>query len=945
MDTKTQLPKDDQPDIRPDLGSEALDTNEGQHDNLGVHPERREAEADDLERAYNAPAAGEEGESANPDGASAATPEQLADAEEKGGIPEDIKHNRDIPESARRHGGVLDEEGPGKFVFKPDGKPVKAKSKNRKRLLIIAGSGGGLVAVIAVVVILALLSGLKLQNLAAHVAEYNFARIARTDSQSASDLTSERFAVDAADESVLTNLKGNASDFFARFDKFRPAKVIDNLKTDGNLQFVYNEVPRGGILGDLGWTKLQLDSVRVNGSDIAIPDHQFGRFFSNTSNDINFSAELNSSIANAYPDAGIVVRSQVAQNIREEIGLDSLVWWKNAAAAWKGKSQVDAVKLEQQTDYELVHGPPVSDPLSPDGSDRANQSSDTVDKAVKDGTAPEENLANIQAQGAGSAAADEIVPSAEAALEKSFQQSAGDTIKGLIKSQALVTQIAIPVCIIYDGSVVSSPNTIDAKNAALQKEYYGLEISADQQKFGQTVGEAVGAANDKYGNISNSVPELRAQGKIPDTTQGLFGPGLPQTGATGQYNIANTLLGNGYIANFVHSTASSVCPKILDFKVIVAQVVFGKIIEGLGDIFSFGGATAAETGAVDAANVAADEAANEVGNVVANNVADEVAQQAGKTVTDQALQTLRQKAWGVTQKFGKDLALYGGLSLLARLTVIDHMNQTYNGLSTNTSAANEADMGGNLNAQRQLQVGTMAAPMTAQDTSSSEKADTAYLNNQHSKQSVGQRYFAIRNPDSMISKVGFATLGQLQTIRFSIPTILTGFIKQVGSLLSGRTISNIFNFARPAYAAAGTQSHDYGIVQWGWTENELGIIRSNDSYNPVNNATTIGRDPVTYKAISDKYGKCFTATMGTLLADQDIQRNDDGSVAPDKGLCSPNNLGVNNTDPNGPCGSGGCGDKVFRWRINGLNNNELNNLLGVQEPSASPEATPTVPPQ
>jgi hypothetical protein len=123
-----------------------------------------------------------------------------------------------------------------------------------------------------------------------------------------------------------------------------------------------------------------------------------------------------------------------------------------------------------------------------------------------------------------------------------------------------------------------------------------------------------------------------------------------------------------------------------------------------------------------------------------------------------------------------------------------------------------------------------------------------------------------------------------------------------------------------ALAATTADTSDYGNVQFGWSDDEENLIDSDNSYLPLENQEVLDRaaairpgDPngcaageAAEDCISATYGACFTDSIGTLLSSGDIQRDSSGNVIPNEGLCSPDNLGVDNPD---------YGTLVFRWRL------------------------------
>jgi hypothetical protein len=146
-------------------------------------------------------------------------------------------------------------------------------------------------------------------------------------------------------------------------------------------------------------------------------------------------------------------------------------------------------------------------------------------------------------------------------------------------------------------------------------------------------------------------------------------------------------------------------------------------------------------------------------------------------------------------------------------------------------------------------------------------------------------------------------------------------------------------FGGIAHAETPTET-TYGNVQFGWTKAEETLIDSSDSFKLLENQYQLDQaKDKDGNSIEDKidghYGKCFKDTLGNLLSAGDIRRDKDGDLV-DQGLCSPSNLGPNNTED---CGSRfgrlgdhyPCGDLVFRWRLAHRYNTVLNQLGGLSD--------------
>lgn len=127
--------------VYPNDEKERLGVHTGLHDDLGVHPERREAETDSLNKAYSQPSAPEpDYPPVNTD--KAASPTQLEEGEQTAGTPQPTKPEQTEANSLGAGGGFYRDEG------KPARRGIAGKvlGVGKKRLML--GGGGLLVGVL-----------------------------------------------------------------------------------------------------------------------------------------------------------------------------------------------------------------------------------------------------------------------------------------------------------------------------------------------------------------------------------------------------------------------------------------------------------------------------------------------------------------------------------------------------------------------------------------------------------------------------------------------------------------------------------------------------------------------------------------------------------------------------------------------------------------------------
>ncbi len=803
------------------------------------------------------------------------------------------------------------------FNYKNDNKNKKKKSsKKKKKIALLIGSGGGFLMLAVLVIFMA--NMLKIPNLAQHIAEYNMFSMARTFNKTASQSLAEKFAVDSEEEVFQATLKSQFGESYQSFrgstwgklDKYRPQQVIKNLGKEGDLNYIYREQPRGfGLPGNT----LVLESLEIKGKSIPLPEKNWLHYFENSENKINFSGEIDAAIAASNPEVGFFTRGRIAKRLMGDVGVE-LNFWQKAAAGYKKLSGSDALRKQQVDEYNRVSTPATEGCAATPTCNAAAEASAAEKKAVNNA--------------AENGTIDEAVT--ETAIKNASKESLGLKI---FQAAGAVYEIALPICIIYDASIVKAQPVIDSKNAALQKTYYGLMTAADQQKSGQTNAVAVGAMNNKLGDISGSLPEQRAYGRKVSTNDFVAEPDQPQNGGVSEdMSVANLL--PGFVGNFSDKFLEKSCPILLDPKTTAALIVAQLAIAGI----SLGGGSVAEEGLVQATKTAIAkifdrEAAVIVEEEVVQGAARLTVEEAAAQATTRALgeeagtaiakktaeKTLKGKMGSLARKLTRDAFIIGGGSLVAKLSVLAHMGGNTNGLETGSSYANRADMGGNLVGNDIHRQALMGRPLDEVEQIASRAEDQKDLAMITSRESAWNRYLAIGNIHSLISRLGFGMLN-----RFGYSN--TAHFSAIRNILSLGFVRNSLGFIQnmsPGHgivSAAASQTDNYGIIQWGWTKEELDLSATDPSYGIIINDEIYNRR-TDKKDIEDKYSKCFTKSMGELLKLGLVVKKGGKIIEGNEILCTPKNLGINNTEFK---------DGVFRYRLSVKNNNALDHLLDVQ---------------
>jgi hypothetical protein len=793
----------------------------------------------------------------------------------------------------------------------------KTKTKGllaHKKGLLIFGSIAGLGIGVMIWLVIFLFGALLIPQLAQHIAEYQFVRVTSQFADDAQRVSEEKLALDtipddAAGNSALAALKDKygtlsdqASTLWSSLDAYRPSKVIANLGTNGQgLKLNYTTK---GLLG-----RQVLSSVELDGETYLVKSQGLTRFIPvlgniiDWHNDFTFSRDFAPALSGALEDdsVGTIVRTAVAAKIRSQLDIGLVAWTAGRLADYFGKDPTDARSLVSEDITKVVDGnltpqTPVTEPLK--DAEASGEAILAADEATPAG------VAKIVAN-------DGTDPAAQAAIDSALVGSGLKTVLGVINP---LYNIAMPVCIIYDGSLDNSSGTIDNATTQQQRAFYFVESAADQEKTGSPAvnAEAVGALNSDLNsndNIGLSNPEVRANGGTVNTSNMVS----TESSADGQTTILSATLGSlnipgaAAIADTIDSVAGPLCPKITS---LTGSITLGLINLGVG-ILSGGTATAAQ----EAAGTAADELigltseqieetlASQLGDTLLANGVTEAASSAAAAV---AKPTLVSRAADLIFGTAKTAGQIAGMTVIAKLIVLSKSAQLNSGTSQNLDLANEADSGGNLQANelsRQLNYGR---PLNQAEVVQSNESDQQIQANNVSKESTYQRYFAIDNADSLFSKIGFSVYADLNG------SIFSNLLSKLGSIFDPiSAISKIFSSTDKSVALAqGTVDNtDYGNVQFGWSQSEENLINSSSTYMPLENQLVLdnsGEETV----IANLYGHCFTYTIGQLLSEALIVRDSDGNVIDNPSLssaiCSPIYLGPKNPK---------YGDLVFRWRL------------------------------
>lgn len=865
--------------------------NAGQHDNLGVDPKQREAETADLENQYNG------GSAADPQDKKKLSDNDLKAAEKNSGSDDDSDRIPFRQEMKNRRDKFRD-------------KKSQLLSKKSTKYLLFGGGGGGLLVVGAILITMLLFSSLKLMHIAQNITTWNLVRSSRTWRQSMARITEEQVASEVMEESTYNRLK-------ARFGETKVVNAVKKLnlyrtgkmsqQVNSQLSPVFKEVGQRKFMKFLG-TKKEFVGWKLDGVVIEKTDPKWHTPVANYREKLRISAEFQAQFDRRYPNVHSIVRNREVRASLAKIGI------KLRPIEQKGKTYKDltrqaatAHETQEEGEKRRTPRPECKVPSTCDASKAAIDAVDEeIDKIAAD---PDPTITpNVIGERTAEAGA--------AAINNSSNR-----LQSVLTKTSLVYTVVLPACLIYEGSLNNSAGTIDNSEAGAKQTFFDIRSSADQQAAGDVTPEAIGAKNDKYRNVSQSVPERRARGNPVDTIAETNPAALPQSSSTGVYSLFDAYLagdGEGMdasVVNFIEDVVDKTCPKLTSVE---AGIAF----------------TAAEAAllVITAGTSSGVEGSAKVGvqALMSKALTRLTTKTVGKGVTEVVVGTgLRYIPGNLLQvggRFAVKTGVYAGatfgLTELARVNVLKHSNLENAGHATDELAVTQADMGANAyNSDDLMRKFSKGIPLPPAEVAQDRSTNVSYLKNVNSAKSSFERYLAIDNADSLVSKVGMNVYAGI-----SEPGWVSGLVSSFANIFSrfGGIISGFGGQSAEAQSKI-TGAGEYNIVQWGYTAAEENLIETDDEFSPLLNELILEQSG---KAddIEDKYGKCYTKTMGELLADGDIRRETDGAVIADAGDCAPNKLSLDNNE---------FGDKmVFRWRLQKRYDSAREHLVGIQEPSA-----------
>ncbi|HSX06248.1 MAG TPA: hypothetical protein VLG92_00840 [Candidatus Saccharimonadia bacterium] len=882
---------------------------------------------------------------------------------------------------------------------KKKGKGLASKVRNSKKFLVFgtAGVGAGLIAGIVILFILA--SSLKLPNITQNIVGYQFARLSRTFSQAGDKITDESLAKmitkklsetelgQAAKQKIqetkdkinqvhdqATGLKDGAIDkikgipgatqFLILNDTYNPFQVQKNLQgygltygTDGNGR------PFITIAGKAA------EDLRFDPQSFILgpPKKSIGRFipvfseYLTAKTNIQFFTDdlFKHALRNAYNNSlrlnsvPTFVRGIAMNSILKRIGINRaglvINYFRNARDYKEQAKLIDeqAKIMDEYYSKQTAPTTPVVPDSGPSG-DAAQQAADDQQAAMQAAEDDPTGKAAAALAGDDSTGIAEKVPEdlAKAAAHGSATATISRFIAGPIFNAAYLG------CV-FDAGANSGDNNkiIDSNNDANEKSFALLASASDQLQRGPLSSDqltafdnAQSAMNHKLGSDEQySVPLLRARGASYDTSTEQAAQSTPYGFQTPEKTINNSLFWN-----FMQSVQGS-C-SVISSAWTAGAVALANLAGVILTLPTGGEGAEAEAGVEAVSQSTLKVVLGKVSATVGKSISENFGRQAGVKLAAKNAVT---KTYKLFKQIIKNGAVVVGTESLGSMMAAYHVpSLNHTGYETGNTFIAQADAGGNATAQEQMRIMLFGRPLLKTETCQANSLDRTYEQTAFEPQNAYQRYLAVKNPQSLLSRTALAVHDNLSG---SLGKPLASLATVIGNPLGW--LSGIFGYRAFADAASNCDSSTafYGNVQIGWSQDEINLTDSNDSYNPDENMAILAQSGKA-NAIAQKYGVCFgysytggdnnsistdpNATVGYLLTggsggQQLITRDEQGNIInDDSAKCSPEYLSYVSKDtdlatdnnPDSPQRD----DLIFRWRLAMKYTNVQNQLIAIQ---------------
>lgn len=796
------------------------------------------------------------------------------------------------------------------FKFSGGGGKHRKGFLSRHKLPIMAGSGGFLIFLLAVLVLT--LGSLVIPNFTEHMVAWHFARTGRQLMNSSNTVASQKVSLDSLSDNAFIRqfqqVQRLGNGVGQKINQWRPQKVATAI-LDG-VQYNYTPVYGVNVPGVGTVQRQRLVSMQFpDGTIVDIPQNlnAVGKVtnpYRYVRSYMKFRSDSIGMIASTSKIRDLTVRLKAAKEIRLRIGAKLFRW--SRADIDKGKTlTIDEAHVEEtKRSYAAA-----SDESRLTNKATEGALGDVEDKATEVVKEQIDCMGEPKCIEEVIAAQDGIAPSVSQNLSKSFLPTPVTSVLGAVSS---TYDIAVPVCLIYQASVQKSGPVIDANTDQAMNTAISVGAAADVQKYNSEhpddpridatlYGGLVEQYNGEHGDgsaIANSDAEKFAAGDPIDTSQSPS-PQMPPSGVA-QYDILQAIGMPGAFSEDVMDPFCEVFASVWTGAGIAGLELIASAIPGIGQAAKVAGATTAKI------------------------VSAQIAKQLGKLI----LKSLSKRELSKLVATGAATTL---AAFLAQLITAEHAGMSFNGAAQGDNLVNQPSAGFNALANYTNRNDAMSIPVTTDTLRKLEEPDQDFRTTTVMEKPVSERYFALNNPNSLLNNVAMAAYYRLNLRSAS------SFVSSTAKLFSPGSLGKLLGTFTPKRAQAAeiiSPLHNYyGIVQWAWSPEEEEAYLNNDDYGLFYNQQVLDENADTVASVMETYGKCFdpTVTIGTLLADGDIRRDENANVIADQGLCAPNNLGATGKDNNGNLTFASSDAQwVFRWRVAGRNNNMLDTVLDLQ---------------
>ena len=857
-------------------------------------------------------------------------------------------------------------------LYNPEQTDPKSKNKlktivkklTKSKVLLFGVSGGSILIIIMIVALIIFMGTLKIPNLMQNIENYQFAKVSENFSTSAADITDESLAV-AAEKGVVGRVyqslkakfdgtvSGASSAFtslrnstWGKLDKYRPSKIIDNITQNHNIEIQYSK--SGEFTGFL-----------LNGEEHAIaPVTGLARWvpgvkqFIANGNRNQVADELINTIMSAEEvnKLGTITTGAMYKFLVGETG-----------GSLGGYILRNFLKKEpKMTQAESNAANVASETLDVTNSAESVANNDIV-PLIEDGTSVSkriyQSVANSPAKILEAIKNNGVYANASQKITQALHLNG---VKKALSDISPVYNVIMPLCIIYDASVVNSGPAIANQMAEQQNVFDQYSAYASQQqagsinnKYNTALNNAVSGGNQLLGNISASNAIERASGQTINTSN------IPSVEAGGGGSYSHNLLtalnipGGSTLGPILNGGCKVLTSTGFTVAFVLANFAVGALTGGGSEVVTEGTTVAVEAAVEEVTTTSAEAAAQEATGATIGTTTDAATASGSntilKTAASDVLKNGSKSNVSRAYHFIKTAVIQGGaifgLSFLAHMLVAAKSGSANNGLATGNNLSNEIDSGANIQANQVERTQLFGAPLTSASIGQQIQYTNKTIAYNNSKKSLANRLFSLSNANSLISYIGITLSG------FFSKSMFTDIISFCSSILQPfKYMGDLFSIGGAAQAAVSPINQNYGNVQFGWTNSEDSLINSSSSYLPLENAQILSSHFNEEQTIAQTYSSCFgykynpngdghfdpldkngflipdssgiqSGSIAGLLVKNNIQRDSSGNILPSGYLCSPQNLGPNNPQ---------FGSMVFRWRLAMRYDTTLDTLTNLQ---------------